>query len=489
MASPDEKTRALLARLEGDPDLARDVVRWVEASDAVDAPIIAHRERSRLEGEVEGGGSLSAVREVGSAKNRLFHADNLVALEELLAAGERFRCIYIDPPFGTRQQFVRKATSEAAYCDATHGNDYLSALRRRLTMLRDLLEEDGSLFLHLDSAMVAEAKVMLDELFGRANFRSWITRRKCSSKNFTRKSFGDVTDFVLFYSKTKSYVWNRPFAPRTKEQEEIDFPKVDPGSGERYALVPLHAPGRRNGATGSRWRGMLPPAGKHWQWTPDKLDDFDAAGDIYWTRNGTPRRKVWAADSRGTPMTNLFVDYRDPFNQNFSITGYPTEKNREFVEHLIRAATNPGDSVLDCYCGSGTTMHAAGQAGRAWVGIDKGDLAIALSQRRLIELALDSEHPSCEAFGFQLVSQEQPEGLASAESFEEIEFALYERRRPGGPFEVGTLISGGPGLQAALAPYLAKKMRGRRLVAYDRSGTAVAPPAYEPSQASETRPA
>jgi adenine-specific DNA-methyltransferase len=489
MAASNEKIRAVLDRLESDPGLAEDVARWVDTSDSVEgAPIIAYRDRSSPE-DAEACIQPSPVRRVGSGENRLYHGENLGILHSLVETGERFRCVYIDPPFGTRQQFVRKTTSDAAYCDAAHGGEYLNALRSRLILLRDLLEDDGSFFLHLDSAMVAEAKVMLDELFGRSNFRSWITRRKCSSKNFTRKSFGDVTDFILFYSKTKSYVWNRPLEPRTSEREKIDFPKVDPTTGKRYALVPLHAPGRRNGATGEMWHGMRPPQGKHWQWTPDKLDEFEVAGDIYWTRNGTPRRKIWAADSPGTRMTNLLVDYRDPFNQNFSTTGYPTEKNLELIKCLVKAATNPGDAVLDCFCGSGTTLHASAEAGRAWAGIDKGDLAIALSQRRLIESALDPDCASAEAFGFQLwgpVSSDESDPVAD---FESIEFAILERRTSRGPFEVVDLVGGGAHLSGALSSLLSGRKRGRRLVAFDHSGRVVAPPAYEFNQARETRPA
>jgi adenine-specific DNA-methyltransferase len=489
MDSSERKIRALVRRLKEDRGLAEDVVRWVESSDAANGtPTVAYRQ-SQDEPSTAETESLEPVRHVGSAQNRLFHGDNSSVLTHLLEQGESFRCVYIDPPFGTRQQFARKATDDAAYCDATHGGDYLAALRSRLVLMRDLLDDEGSLFLHLDSAMVAEAKVMLDELFGRSNFRSWITRRKCSSKNFTRKSFGDVTDFILFYSKGKPYVWNRPFEPRTKNQEEIDFPKVDPKTGERFALVPLHAPGRRNGATGGRWRGMLPPEGKHWQWTPKKLDEFDASGDIYWTRNGTPRRKIWAANSAGTGMTNLLVNYRDPFNQNFATTGYPTEKNLELVTRLIEAATNPGDAVLDCYCGSGTALHAAGSSGRTWVGVDKGDLAIALSQQRLVARALDTDCESVERFGFRLWASAVREPAQPVDDFDSIEFAMLERRTSDGHYEVLDLLQGGAPLKNFLAVSPAWKKRGRRLVAFDHGGRVVMPPPYEASQVSETRPA
>jgi len=485
----DKVVRGILDRLAADPDLASSVAQWIDASDAAKgAPIIAYRDSTAE--NADGLEGLSMVRSAGGGDNRLYHADNLGVLESLLQTGRRFRCVYIDPPFGTRQQFSRKATDDAAYCDAAHGGEYLGSLQRRLTLLRELLDEDGSLFLHLDSSMVAEAKVLLDGLFGPANFRSWITRRKCSSKNFTRKSFGDVTDFVLFYSKGKSYVWNRPLEARTPEQEKIDFPKVDAETGERFALVPLHAPGRRNGATGGPWKGRLPPEGKHWQWTPSKLDEFDAAGDIYWTRNGTPRRKIWAADSPGTRMTNLLLDFRDPFNQNFSTTGYPTEKNKDFVKCLVQAATNPGDAVLDCYCGSGTALHAAGELGRTWVGIDRSPLAVALSQRRLVDLALEADSPHPDAFGFQFWAapgQVEPEG--SVEDFDEVEFALWERRIPGGGFDVTELLPGGRRLRDRLIAAPLDQTQGRRLVVFDHGGRRVELPTYDSSQATDTRPA
>ena len=165
--------------------------------------------------------------------------------------------------------------------------------------------------------MVAEAKLLCDEIFGRRQLRSWITRRKCSSKNSTRTSFGDITDFILLYSKGKKPLWNRPYAPRTEEQEAIDFPKVDAETGRRYALVPVHAPGRRNGETGAQWRGMLPPEGKHWQWTPAKLEALEQAGDMYWTRNRFPSEDVGADESRGRSQSPTYsLTTVDPFNQN-----------------------------------------------------------------------------------------------------------------------------------------------------------------------------
>jgi adenine-specific DNA-methyltransferase len=468
MPSEHNDVRRVADLIANDPVLAGDMIRWAESAEAVgpNGVFAAYRNNKDAPAASDGNPRPSARRKCGASPtvNRLFHADNLAVLPTLLAEGISAKCVYIDPPYGTQQRFVRKVTDHAAYCDAASGAAYLATLRERLVLLRDLLEDDGSLFVHLDASMVAEVKLLLDELFGAGNFRAWITRRKCSSKNYTRKTFGDITDYVLFYSKTASYLFNRQFFARSPEQEAVDFPKLDEKTGRRFALVPLHAPGRRNGATGSTWRGILPPPGKHWQWTPDKLDEFDAQGDIYWTRNGTPRRKIWAQESPGSAVANLWHDFRDPFNQNFATTGYPTEKNLDLLRLIISAASNPGDLVIDCYAGSGTTLAAADTLDRRWIGIDSGTLAVALAQRRLAEAALAPDLIAAASPGFEVLGSD----LAGDPTIAgRPEFAFLERYGNDGSRVPVVQEILGPGLAARRA--LALK-RGEQLVAFDHGG-------------------
>ena len=143
------------------------------------------------------------------------------------------------------------------------------------------------------------------------------------------------------------------------------------------------APGERNGETGKPWRDKMPPKGKHWQYPPSKLDELDAAGEIYWSPNGNPRRKVYFDRSKGIPAQDIWMQFKDAHNQNIHITGYPTEKNIDLVQRLLEATTNPGDLVLDCYCGSGTTLEAAAELGRRFIGIDVADAAIKATVKRL----------------------------------------------------------------------------------------------------------
>ena len=148
------------------------------------------------------------------------------------------------------------------------------------------------------------------------------------------------------------------------------YPCVDEKTGRRYKKVPVHAPGIRNGETGKEWHGMMPPAGKHWQYTPSKLDEMDAAGEIYWSPTGNPRRKVFCDPEKGVPIQDIWLNYRDSINQADKTTGYPTEKNASMLKMIVEASSNKGDLVLDCFAGSGTTLDAAFETGRYWIGAD-----------------------------------------------------------------------------------------------------------------------
>jgi len=318
---------------------------------------------------------------------RLFQGENLgtmLWLRSQHGVRGKVRTVYIDPPYATTMTFLDRDVNHA-YDDRLDGAEYLEFLRRRLIVLHELLAGNGSIFVHLDQTMIFEAKILMDEVFGRENFRNLITRKKCNPKNYTRKCFGNISDHILFYTKADKYVWNRPYDRWTEERITEEYPYIDQKSGRRYKKVPLHAPGVRRGETGRAWRGKPPPHGKHWQYPPSKLDDLDAAGEIYWSPNGNPRRKVFFDSSRGIPVQDIWMHFRDPHNQNVMITGYPTEKNFDLVLRIIAATTNPGDLVLDCFSGSGTTLEAAGALGRCFIGIDAGDAAIKATVKRLRE--------------------------------------------------------------------------------------------------------
>ena len=305
-------------------------------------------------------------------RNFLFYGDNLPIMAKLLDDHKitgKVRLVYIDPPYSTQTAFHSRKLSHA-YEDNLTGPEFIEFLRARLILLRELLAEDGSIYLHLDEKMIFHIKVIMDEIFGLSNYKNCIVRKKCNPKNYTRKKYGNISDYILFYTKSDQYVWNRPIEPWTEDRALKEYQYIEEKTGRRYKKVPIHAPGVRNGETGKPWRGMLPPPGKHWQYTPQKLDILDAEGKIYWSPNGNPRRKVYLDENPGVSVQDIWLDYRDAHNQNIKITGYPTEKNPELLKRIIEASSNPDDIVLDCFCGSGTTLEIAHRLGRRWIGID-----------------------------------------------------------------------------------------------------------------------
>jgi adenine-specific DNA-methyltransferase len=313
-----------------------------------------------------------------SVGNRLYYGENRAILAQLLHIKEivgQVRLIYIDPPFATNRVFQSRSQTDA-YCDLLSGANYLEFMRERLILLRELLASDGSIYVHLDEHMACYIKVLMDEIFGRHNFRNWITRKKCNPKNYTHKSYGNVADYLLFYSKTNNYVFNRPLEEWTSERAQKEYQYVEETTGRRYKKVPIHAPGTRNGETGKPWRGMNPPPGKHWQYPPAVLEAMDRRGEIYWSANGNPRRKVYLDNSAGIPIQDIWLDFKDAHNQNIKVTGYPTEKNPDLLQRILQASSNPGDLILDGFAGCGTTLHCANALNRRWIGIDNSPEAL-----------------------------------------------------------------------------------------------------------------
>jgi adenine-specific DNA-methyltransferase len=310
--------------------------------------------------------------------NKIYFGENLDVLSHLyhnLHYAGKINLVYIDPPFGTNSVFQTR-NQKNSYRDDLVGSHYIEFLRKRLVFLRELMANDGSIFVHLDNNMVFQIKIIMDEIFGSKNFRGFITRKKCSNKNYTKKTFGNISDYILFYSKTDKYKWDRPVESWSDEKINREYPYIDEKTGRRYKKVPLHAPGIRNGETGKQWKGMLPPPGKHWQYTPSKLTEFDDKGEIYWSGNGNPRRKVFLDEDKGIPIQDIWLNFQDSLNQNIKITGYPTEKNPYLLERIINAVSDKEDVVLDCFAGSGTTLDVANQLGRKYIGIDNSYEAI-----------------------------------------------------------------------------------------------------------------
>lgn len=326
--------------------------------------------------------------------NKLIYGDNLVVLKTLLEKynlKSKVDLVYIDPPFSTKTNFkigadrantISSSSQDIiAYRDNLTGDDFIEFLRERLILIRELMSDKASIYLHIDYKIGHYVKIIMDEIFGITNFKNDITRIKCNPKNFKRNGYGNIKDLILFYTKSKKSTWNEPREEFTIEDSERLFKKIDQ-HGRRYTTIPLHAPGEtQNGATGQEWRGMKPPKGRHWRSEPKVLERLDRDGLVEWSSNGVPRKIIYADEKTSKKIQDIW-EYKDA-----QYPSYPTEKNIDMIKMLIMASSDPGDLVLDCFCGSGTTLQAAHTLDRNWIGIDDSEQAIKVTKKRISNIS------------------------------------------------------------------------------------------------------
>ncbi len=323
-------------------------------------------------------------------QNLLVFGDNLLALRGLLEdqqGPDRFRTrgriklVYIDPPFATRQDFMKD--KEKAYCDKVLGAQFIEFLRRRLVLLREVMADDASIYVHLDTKKGHYIKAVLDEVFGEENFRNEIIWRRSTSHSDAER-FGQVHDTIFFYSRSDHYIWNTQYRGYSQEYIERYFRFREP-DGRRYwkedATAAGSGPPRRFGD-----RTISPPAGRHWRWVQSTIDKYWAEGRFVLTRSGKPEFKRYLDNQEGEPVASVWDDIKRINMMADERLEYPTQKPETVLERILRASSNPGDIVLDCFAGSGTTAAVAEKLGRRWIAMDCGKLAIYTVQKRMFSL-------------------------------------------------------------------------------------------------------
>lgn len=328
-------------------------------------------------------------------KSQLIQGNNIEGLKYILSILRgKVDLIYIDPPFNTNQVFYydsnkigtvsSKTKTQIAYEDKFNLESYLAFIKERLLLLKELLSDEGSIYVHIDTKMSHYLKILMDDVFGIENFKNDITRIKCNPKNFNRAAYGNEKDVILFYAKNgKRNIWNEIKINLNQDELKKAFKKRDK-NGNFYTTVPVHAPSEtKKGASGTIWRNMFPPIGRHWRYNPNILDKLDAQGKIEWSKNGVPRIIKYANEHRGKKIQDIWR-FKDPQNPK-----YPTEKNINMIEMIIKQSSREQSYVLDCFSGSGTTLLAAENTNRKWIGIDNSSIAIKVSMEKLKESEYD----------------------------------------------------------------------------------------------------
>lgn len=360
--------------------------------------------------------------------NRLYYGDNLEVLRNAREfPDECIDLIYLDPPFNSHRSysvlFKSKSGDEAqaqieAFDDtwtwsqeseglydamvmeggAPHTvtvalramrtllgeNDmlaYLVMMTARIVELHRVLKPTGSLYLHCDPTASHYLKVMLDAVFGAQNFRGEVTWLRTTTHN-DAKRWSPNADIILYYGKSSAVTWNPVHLPHTTQYVESKYRFRDP-DGRRYRLDNMTSPNPRPNMM-YEWKGHAsPPAG--WRYKIETMERLDSEGRIWYpdSKAKRPQLKRYLDEQDGPVAGNVWTDIPPINSRAAERLGYPTQKPLALLERIIEASSNPGDVVLDPFCGCGTTIDAAQKLGRRWVGIDITYLSIDLMQKRL----------------------------------------------------------------------------------------------------------
>lgn len=317
----------------------------------------------------------------------LYCDDNLERMAEFPAGC--IDLVYLDPPFFSNRSYEVIWGDEAeirSFEDRWEGgvDVYISWMKDRMVEVHRVLKDTGSVYLHCDSTASHYLKVMLDSIFGFGNFRNEIIWKRANSHN-DPKRFGRITDTILYYGKGKEVTWNPQYTPYREEYYESHFKKDD--DGRWYRTVPLDAPRHGKGSPGLLydWKGKWPAKTRTWAIREEKMAEYEEEGRIKYTRTGTPTLLQYADEMPGVPLQNIWTDIPPVNPAARERVGYPTQKPESLLERIIVASSNPGDIVLDPFCGCGTTIAVAERLKRQWLGVDISPTAVNLMRRRILE--------------------------------------------------------------------------------------------------------
>ena len=348
----------------------------------------------------------------------IWTGDNLDILRGLNSASVDL--IYLDPPFNSNRDYaapVGSVAAGAAFKDTwalsdldtawmgliadeqpalyqvlaaaglTHGKgmqSYLCMMAVRLLEMRRILKDAGSIYLHCDPTASHYLKLLLDSIYGAGNFRSEITWKRTAAHSDTRQGrqqHGRIHDTIFFYSKSGQWNWNSVYTDYDPEYVAKFYRYIDPETNRRYTLDNLTGPG---GSAKGNPQYEVMGVTRYWRYSEERMQELIAAGRIIQRKPGAvPRYKRYLDEMPGVPLQDIWIDVAPIASQAKERIGYPTQKPIALLERIINASSNPGDVVLDPFCGCATACVAAESLGRRWLGIDISPKAVELVNMRL----------------------------------------------------------------------------------------------------------
>jgi DNA modification methylase len=347
-------------------------------------------------------------RQLKGWTNKLIWGDNKLILSSLKNGPLReeiekqggLKLIYIDPPFDVGADFsmdieiggdtfTKKPNilEEIAYRDTwgKGADSFIAMIYERLVLMRDLLAEDGSIYVHCDWRVNSHIRFCLDEIFGPANLRNEIVWKRTSARSDSH-TFNHIHDCIYLYGKSASFKFNEIHTAHAKEYLDRYYTYTE-NDGRRFATIDATQSGLRNGLSGETWRGFSPSSkGNHWKFAVTELDRLDKEGRIYWPtkEGGWPRLKSYLDEIKGAAIQSIWTDIKAANSQAVERVDYPTQKPESLLERIIKASSNEGDLIADIFSGSGTALAVAEKLNRKWIGCDLGKFAIHTTRKRLI---------------------------------------------------------------------------------------------------------
>ncbi|MBI2664711.1 site-specific DNA-methyltransferase [Candidatus Woesearchaeota archaeon] len=334
--------------------------------------------------------------------NRMIYGDNLLAMQALLAGDPltglpsmrgKIDLIYIDPPFDSKADYRTKihlpntdieskptVIEQFAYSDTWKNgtSSYLQMIIPRLILMKELLSEQGSIYVHIDWHIGHYVKVVMDDIFGKENFRNEIVWKRGPQKSHGL-CYGHNSDKILFYIKAKTYIWNK----QVTELSESYLKSFKEDEKGKYVTTPLHS--GKPAKNVPVWRGIRPPTGRGWAYTIDKLEEFDKKSLIEWSGSGVPRLKRYLDDIEGAALQEIWTDIKPVLAKTKEYLDYATQKPEKLIERVILASSDQGSIVADFFAGSGTTGAIAEKLGKKWIMSDLGKPACMIARKRLID--------------------------------------------------------------------------------------------------------
>lgn len=319
--------------------------------------------------------------------------DSITALESVTE--NSINLIYLDPPFFSNRSYQKhdKQGKLSSFDDTWEGGlpQYLDFMTKIISQCHRALDKEGTIFVHCDWHASHYLKVELDKVFGYGNFKNEIVWRRHNSHNDAKQGariFGRIHDVILYYSKGKNPTWNPIYQKYSDEYVRKAYRHLEKETGRYYAHGDLGGPGGE--AKGDPYYTFLGIT-RHWRYCKTRMMEMYKNGRIIQTKPGNmPMLKRYLDEMKGIQLQDIWDDVKPvQFSKKESVH-YPTQKPIKLLERLIYISSNEKDVVLDPFCGSGTTLLAAHNLGRRWIGIDKSKDACDIAKKRL-EQRMESE--------------------------------------------------------------------------------------------------